>query len=128
MITFLEYEEEQIKPVQGQMPDSIQEYWVSQALYKFQIPFQFQFELFHGRDRRGGLIVDFVVWNPMMTPVLVHGNYWHRGELSGGDKTALIAIASHFNIGVENVPILWVKKDGQTKEDVEAWVRKNVAK
>ena len=128
MITFQPHEEERIGLVQGQMPDSIQEYWVSQALYKYNIPFQFQFELFHGRDRRGGLIVDFAVWNPMMSPVLVHGNYWHRGELSGGDKTALIAIASYFNLGIDDVPILWVKKDGQTKEDVEALVRDNVAK
>ena len=125
---FLPPEQEVIKPVQGQMPDSIQEYWVSQALYRYQVPFQFQWEIFGGRTRRGGLIVDFVVWNPMFTPVLVHGNYWHMGELTGGDKTALIAIADYFKIGIENIPILWVKKDGQTKEDVFSWVRTNVAK
>jgi len=123
---FLTPEPEEIKPVQGQMPDSKEEYWVALALYRYQVQFQFQFELFHGRDRRGGLIVDFVVWNPRITPLLVHGNYWHKAQLKGGDKTALITIASYFNIGVENVPILW-GSDAQTKEDVFAWVRANVA-
>ena len=124
----LPVEEEQIGLVQGQMPDSIQEYWVSLALYRYDVEFRFQWEIFGGTTRRGGLIVDFIVWNPMATPLLVHGNYWHRRELQGGDKTALIAIASYFKIGVENIPILWVKKDGQSKEDVFAWVRANIAK
>ena len=125
---FIAYEEEQIGLVQGQTPDSIQEYWVSQALYRYDVPFRFQWEIFGGVTRRGGLIVDFVVWNPRFTPLLVHGEYWHKGELTGGDKTALIAIADYFKIGIENIPILWVKKDGQTKEDVFAFVRRNIAK
>ena len=124
---FLPVEEEQIGLVQGQMPDSIQEYWVSQALYKYDIEFRFQWEIFGGVARRGGLIVDFVVWNPMMTPLPVHGDYWHRGELKGEDKRDLIAIADYFHIGVENIPVLW-GQDAETKEDVEQWVRINVAK
>ncbi len=108
------------------MPDSKEEWWVSQALYRYGVEFIFQWEIYGGRTRRGGLIVDFAVWNPRFTPLLVHGDYWHRGELRGGDKTALIAIASYFNIGVENIPILW-GENSQTKEDVFAWVRANIA-
>ena len=124
---FLPLEEEQIGLVQGLMPDSKEEWWVSQALYRYDVEFIFQWEIYGGRTRRGGLIVDFVVWNPRFTPLLVHGDYWHRGELQGGDKTALIAIASYFNIGVENIPILW-GENSQSKEDVFAWVRANIAR
>ncbi len=124
---FLPVEEEQIGLVQGQMPDSIQEWWAAQALWRYDVEFIFQWEIFGGRTRRGGLIVDFVVWNPRFTPFLVHGDYWHRGELQGGDKTALIAIASYFNIGIENIPIMW-GEDSQSKEDVFAWVRANIVK
>ena len=123
---FLPPEEEQIGLVQGKMPDSKEEWWAAQALWKYKVPFEFQFELFHGRDRKGGLIVDFVVWNPRFTPFLIHGDYWHRGELQGGDKTALIAIASYFNISIDNILILW-GSDSETKEDVFAYVRSNVA-
>ena len=119
-------EQEQIGLIEGRMPDSKEEWWVSKALYRYKVPFEFQWELFGGRGRAGGLIVDFVVWMPMLRPLLVHGNYWHKGELTGGDKTAIIAIAQYFNVAVENVLILW-GSDAQSEEDVFAWVRKNVA-
>ena len=120
-------EKEEIGLVQGHMPDSKEEWWVAKALWKYDIPFMFQYELFHGRSRLGGLILDFLVWNPAPTPLPVHGDYWHEGELNGGDKTALIAIADHFHIGVENIPILW-GSDAQSEEDVASWVRQNVAR
>lgn len=120
-------EEEELGLIQGRTPGSKEEYWVSQALYKYEIPFEYQWELFGGTTRRGGLVVDFVVWNPRMTPFPVHGKYWHKNELDGGDKQALIAIADYFKIGVENIPILWAG-DSTTKEDVFAFVRKEIAK
>jgi hypothetical protein len=123
---FLPPEEEQIGLVQGRMPDSKEEWWAAQALWKYEVPFMFQFEIFSGKTRRGGLVVDFVVWNPMFTPFLVHGDYWHRRELRGGDKRNLIAIADYFKVGIENIPILW-ESDAQTKEDVFAFVRTNIA-
>jgi len=124
MITFQPYEEEPLGLIQGMMPDSKEEYWASQALYKYKIPFEFQFQIFGGTSRRGGLIVDFLVWNPMRTPFLVHGSYWHRNEMDGGDKTNLIAIEQHFK---KEAIIMW-GEDSQTKDDVFAFVRKNVAK
>lgn len=124
---FLAPEEEVIGLIEGQKPDSKKEWWVYLALLKYKIEFRFQWEIYGGTTRRGGLIIDFVVWNPRMTPLLVHGDYWHRNELQGGDKTALIAIASYFNIGVENIPILW-GENSQSKEDVFAWVRANIAR
>ena len=123
---FIAYEEEPLGLIQGQMPDSKEEWWAAQALWYYDVPFQYQWQIYGGATRRGGLIVDFVVWNPIFTPFLIHGDYWHRNELGGGDKTVLIAIADYFNIGVENIPILW-GSDSETKDDVFAFVRKNVA-
>lgn len=124
MITFLEHEEEPLGLIQGMMPDSKEEWWTAQALWKYKVPFQFQFQLFGGTSRRGGLIVDFLVWNPMRTPFLVHGSYWHRNEMDGGDKTNLIAIEQYFK---KEAVVMW-GEDMQTKDDVFAFVRKNVAK
>ena len=124
---FLPPEQEQIGLVQGIMPDSKEEWWVAKGLWKYQVPFMFQYELFHGRSRLGGVILDFLVWNPGPTPLPVHGEYWHEGSLSGDDRKDLVMIADYFNIGVENIPILW-GKDAQTEEDVSAWVRDNIAR
>ena len=109
--------------IEGRMPDSKEEYWVAKALWRYKLPFRYQWEIYGGTTRRGGLVVDFVVWSPMMTPLLVHGEYWHQGELEGGDKTALIAIANYFKIGPENIPILWAG-DAITEDDVYRFVRK----
>ena len=39
----------EVKPVQGIMPDSKEEYWVALALYKLKIDFVFQYQFMGGR-------------------------------------------------------------------------------
>ena len=125
-MVFQAYEEEELGLIQGQTPDSKEEYWAYLALLKYNVDFEYQWEIGGGTTRRGGITVDFVVWNPMRQPFLVHGNYWHRGELKAGDKTRLIAIADYFKVGIENILIL-LGSDAKTPEDAEQWVRENVA-
>lgn len=120
-------QKEELGVIQGKLAGSKHEWWTAQALWRYDIQFMYQFEIFGGRDVRGGLILDFLVWNPMATPLPVHGEYWHREELSGGDQTALIAIADYFNMAVDDIPILWAS-DSQTEEDVFAFVRRKIAK
>ena len=126
MVQPLPLEEEPIGLIKGQMPDSKEEYWVAQALYKYDVDFEFQWEIGGGTSRRGGLTVDSVVWNPMINPLLVYGEYWRRGEAQGGDVTRMIAIDDYFKVAIENILVLW-GEDAQTQEDVEQWVRENVA-
>lgn len=121
---FQAYEEEPLGLIEGQMPDSKEEWWVAQALWKYEVRFMYQFQLFGGVSRRGGLIVDFLVWNPMATPLLVHGNYWHKNDLPGGDATALVAIENYFK---KDAIILW-GSDAQTQEDVFSFVRNEIAR
>ena len=125
IVTPAPVEQEQIAPIQGVMPDSKEEYWVAKALYKYDIPFRFQWQIRGGTTRRGGLVVDFVVRNPMRTPLLVYGKYWHMAELEGGDKRRVVAIADYFKVGVQNIPILWADHS-TTEESVSAWVRRNI--
>ncbi len=126
-MVFLPIEEEEIGLIDGQTPDSKEEWWAYLALLKYDVEFKYQWNIGGGTSRRGGITVDFVVWNPMINPFLVHGNYWHKGELKGGDKTRLIAIADYFKVDIKNILILW-SADAQSEEDVDQWVRKNVAK
>ena len=115
--------EEEIGLIEGKVPDSKEEWWTYLALMKYEIPFDYQWEIAGGTSRRGGLIVDFVVYNPMQTPFEVNGDYWHKDEMDGMDKMDLITIEEHFK---REVIVMW-GKDSETKEDVEAFVRKNVA-
>lgn len=76
----------EVRPVQGIMPDSKEEYWVALALYKLRISFRFQYQLFGGRQYKGGQVIDFWVYTvPLPTPILVQGWYFHYGT---AEKTA----------------------------------------
>ena len=123
----LEPEPEQMGLIQGQMPDSIWEWWVAKALWKYKMRFEYQWEILGGRTRQGGLFVDFVIWNPMLTPLLVYGDYWHRHELDGGDKTRILAIASYFNIGWRQIPILF-GNDAKSEESVMQFIKEKIVR
>ena len=109
--------------IDGKEPNSKQEYWVYLALVKYNIPHMYQFEILGGRTRRGGLIVDFLVWNPRATPLEVNENYWHKGEMEGGDSLDLIAIEEEFKIE----PIVLWSGDMETYDDVDNFIRHKVA-
>lgn len=64
--------------VQGQGVGSKEEARVAVALGYLRLPFNYQYWLFGGRDFRGGMILDFLVFTkPLPTPLLVQGVYWH---------------------------------------------------
>lgn len=68
----------EVKPIQGMMPDSKEEYWVALALYRLHLDFEFQYQLFGGRKYKGGQVIDFWVRTvPLPTPIFVQGWYFH---------------------------------------------------
>lgn len=72
--------------IQGQTPDSLQEWWTSRALDRLKIPYTYQYPINGGRAR-GGYLVDFVVNTvPLATMIEIEGNHWHTGELGADDK------------------------------------------
>jgi len=75
--------------IQGIPPNSIQEWRVAQALNKRDIDYIYQVEIDGGRNKRGGIVLDFLVYTPFAQPVPVHGDYWHQDELSEEEKLEL---------------------------------------
>jgi hypothetical protein len=82
-------EKEQDEPIgliQGQTPDSKEEWWISKGLDRIGIPYQYQYPVNGGR-KRGGYMIDFVVYTvPLATMIEPVGNHWHTGELGADDK------------------------------------------
>ena len=98
----------EIKPVQGMIPDSKEEYWVALALYKLKLDFEFQYQLFGGRKYKGGQVIDFWVFtNPLPTPIFVQGWYFHYAT---AEKTAQTRL---------NLMYLKSRLMGKAKEPVE---------
>jgi hypothetical protein len=79
-------ENEQIGLIQGQVPDSKEEWYISKALDRMGMGYQYQYPVNGGRER-GGYMVDFVVFTvPLWTMIEPEGNHWHTGELGSDDK------------------------------------------
>jgi hypothetical protein len=78
--------EEPIGLIQGQVPDSKQEWWISKALDRLKLPYTYQYPVNGGRQR-GGYMIDFIVHTvPLATMIEPIGNHWHTGELGADDK------------------------------------------
>ena len=95
--------------IQGQTPDSKQEWWVGSALNRLEIPYTYQFPVNGGRSR-GGYLVDFMVHtDPLYTMFEVEGNFWHTGEL-GADDLKRKADIEQLMQDICRIPIetLWV--------------------
>lgn len=95
--------------IQGQVPDSKQEWWVGSALNRIGIPYEYQYPVNGGR-RRGGYLIDFVVnTDPLWTMFEVEGNHWHTGEL-GADDLKRKADIEQLMQDICRIPIisLWV--------------------
>ncbi len=79
-------DENVIGMIQGQTPDSLQEWWISRALDRLGMTYTYQYPINGGRAR-GGYLVDFVVNTvPLATMIEPVGNHWHTGELGADDK------------------------------------------
>jgi hypothetical protein len=79
-------EEEPIGLIQGMMPDSKEEWWISRALDRLKLSYTYQYPINGGRQR-GGYLIDFLVHTvPLATIIEPIGNHWHTGELGADDK------------------------------------------
>lgn len=114
-----EDEDEFIGLIQGHAPDSVQEWRVAKALWRYKVAFEYQVPFFGGWYPQGQ-IVDFVVYIPMPTALMVHGTYWHSGERASDE------IVKIRKLGME-LPVIEVYEDElETQYDADEWVRDNL--
>jgi hypothetical protein len=103
MPTFeLEEDKPEVGLIQGQMPDSDNEWFVSLALDE-QIKkgaiaaYMYQYAINGGRTVRGGVIIDFLVFAPFARAVFVGaGGYYHGKQRQVADELAHALCAQMF--------------------------------
>lgn len=84
------------------------EWRVAVALDKLGLPYMFQYEVLGGRTRRGGIVLDFLVFTvPLSTPVWVNGEYWHTGEQASEDKLVQALLAANAPGEFAEPVVLW---------------------
>ena len=91
---------------------------VARALWRLKHDFQYQVEFMGGSRVRGGQVLDFMVLStvPLPTPILVHGEYWHRGQM-GSEDAMKMAILESETRGITNPPLIIWGKDSMTEDD-----------
>lgn len=106
-------------PIQGIMPDSVEEWRVANALWRLDIEFKYQYVVFGGRLRRGGQLIDFWVYTvPLPTPVYVQSEAWHGGARHAESTYKIQRLIDAF-AGEINYPIeVW---DYQLRTMAEAY-------
>jgi len=103
---------------------SVLEYRVALAAERLKIPFLFQYEMFGGSTRRGGVILDFLfLIAPLSIPGEVMGGYWHRSAHTSEDKLKEALVRQQGNFGEM---VYWWEGELQTKEDAYRAVKREL--
>jgi len=101
---------------------SKEEQWIYNSLRKYKLEFFYQYEIYGGTLVRGGIVVDYAVWRPMLTGFEYFGEYWHSGQMGADDKLKLIAEEQYFH----QPTIVAFGDDITSQETSDEFVRKNV--
>lgn len=120
----------EVEPVQGMMPDSKEEYWVALALYRLNLDFEFQYQLFGGRKYKGGQVIDFWVKTvPLPTPIFVQGWYFHYSTAQKTAQTRLnLMYLKARLLGKANEPVEILDTEIPTPEDAYIVTKRKLKK
>ena len=116
--------EGELRLIQGHIPGSKEEVWIANALDATigEDKYIFQYEVAGGIRVRGGMVVDFMLLHPRLTPLEVYGDYWHESELPGADLLRVKALEQIFHVK----PLIVWGKDIPDQAAAHRWVEKNV--
>jgi len=105
--------------IQGQIPMSKEEWWVSQWLDSKRYGYKYQHVVFGGADHFYKL--DFLVYTvPLYTMVEPLGNHWHTDKLGQDDRLRQLRIESAMR-DVAKIPIRFINvEDMLNRDTVEA--------
>jgi len=101
--------------VRGMVVGSKEEARVSVALDKLGYEYYYQYQLFGGRNVRGGQVIDFIVLvPPKPIPIYVQGRYWHSNKMAPEDQ---LKIAMVDQVEWLDTPTLWYDDELTSVQD-----------
>jgi len=111
--------------VRGQKAGSKDEYWTSIALDRIEKQtgwgWAYQVPVYGGRRRRGGNVVDFIIYTPGRWTILdPKGRYWHTGHREDQQEMRDVARKKKWTL------IEWFTDELPTKEAVYQFLRKEL--
>jgi len=115
--------EETIGTIQGITPDSKEEWYTAQGLWRLRHSFIYQYQV-GLRGLRGSQRIDFFVTSTVPNPTIlqVFGKYWHSGELGSEDAFKLAQLSQEFG-NQANIVVLWAGSLSTTEMAYRALLR-----
>tara|TARA_R100001086_G_scaffold232612_1_gene153905 strand:- start:136 stop:537 length:402 start_codon:yes stop_codon:yes gene_type:complete len=114
---------QQIRDVPADFDGSLPEYIVFQTLVRLGfepgIDFNFQSPLFGGRLEKGGVVIDFLFFNPPDLAINVQGSFYHQEQGVVAVQRDRIARAQ---LAGQGINLIFIDED-DIKADPEAFVR-----
>ena len=115
--------EQRAAPVEETGSASLEERILFKTLTQRRIPFDFQSSMFGGRAQLGGIVADFIFWEPRIV-IRVQGTLWHKGaEPEARDAIQKAKLENqHFEV--------WDIWDWQIreKEIYDDWIRRHIGR
>jgi hypothetical protein len=106
--------------INGQKARSLGEWWVARALWKLKRRFLYQYSVGGAENRRGNIILDFVLIDGPITIIEYQGERWHKGQFGSRDKMREGMIRSMFGV----IPLYIWQHESKTEYDTYRAVRK----
>ena len=109
------------KEIRGRAVGSTYEANVADALDALGWDYWYQYSVGGGRERRGGMVLDFLIWTrPMATPVWVNGRYWHNRR-SETDRMQQSRVKTLLGFPCGEPLIMW-DEQSETYEDAYSFL------
>jgi hypothetical protein len=112
--------EEPMGLIQGQVPMSKEEWWVSQWLDRKKLRYHYQYRVFGGKVKNF-YNLDYLVYTvPLATMLEPLGNHWHTDTLGADDRKRQLEIEDAMR-DIAKIPMQFIKVEEMVnRESVEA--------
>lgn len=112
--------------IDGQEPESINEYYVALALDRLELDYHYQYQVFGGKRVRGGQVIDFLVFKaPKPIPVFVGAEgYWHSGSRGAEDKLKQAELVAEYPEW--DMPVELTEEETNTQEEAFVAVKEKI--
>lgn len=84
--------------INGQKARSLLEWWAAKALWKMKRQFLYQYAINGGTNRRGGIVLDFLLIDGPPVIIEIQGERWHKGAFGSGERLREGIIRAIFDV------------------------------
>lgn len=107
---------EQVGLINGEVPDSTEEWRVYLSLIKYGIEFEYQYPVYGGSLVQGGMLIDFYLKFPFDNALEIFGTHWHNKRTERKDELKIARLTEIFR----RIPYIVYDYEIPTQKDTDS--------